>query len=176
MVTHCSTQGDREQGQGGRLQEMQFDDRKSSGEFKDVAKMLSKVATKMQAAKEKLPVCITAGEPHSLPLPHPALEGEYSPAEASISRNKNQFEEEEPEWTLSMLAVTQPLLMSLSVTHFTLTALVTMTKATEGRVNFRSKFIMAGELVLDIEVAGHSVSTVSCRVEWRFSDDILFFF
>lgn len=35
------------QRQGGRIQEMQFDERKSSGEFKVVAKMLSKETTKM---------------------------------------------------------------------------------------------------------------------------------
>lgn len=47
VATHCSTQGDRGQRQGGRIQERQFDERKSSGEFKVVANMLSKVKTKM---------------------------------------------------------------------------------------------------------------------------------
>lgn len=52
VATHCSTQGDRGQRQDGRIQERQFDERKNSGEFKLVANMLSKVKTKMWAARK----------------------------------------------------------------------------------------------------------------------------
>lgn len=79
IVLSKATEGNQ---QDGKIQKMQFDEGKSSGKFKVVAKMLSKVVAQDETCK---------GETSCLPCCRRAQEGETSPANLFLPSQERQI-------------------------------------------------------------------------------------